>query len=262
MNLHSRGIPACFLKGLLGLVIVPFGLAACQAIVQKVDFVGCPADGQVGYQAPPTGEPMVVNVAGVASSEIAYYKGVSAPGAFGPRGWHCRVWYGSGGGVLLVTPEKLDSAPGFAWPAKTTGQAVEVSFDSGETSGRFAVAKYAMLFFPGTAATFIQSVNALTDAPISPKDLNPFASDSVRVVSPILGEFVTPANAEGLGTERYLRPAADPISGIAFLDQSSGSEPSFVTLRVRLNPAASNMKTVLLRLNRECMQQNRGCSTR
>jgi hypothetical protein len=67
----------------------------------QVPFVGCPSDGQAGYLDPPRQEPQTVTVEQVSAGEIAYYKGVMAPGAFGPGGWHCHVWYGSGGGLLL-----------------------------------------------------------------------------------------------------------------------------------------------------------------
>jgi hypothetical protein len=194
--------------------------------------------------------------------QIAFYKGTMAPGAFAPRGWLCHVWYGSGGGVLLVTPEILDSAPGSAWPAKTPGQAVELDFDDSGASGRYQVAKYALLFFPKTAAKFIESVNEDLDVKISRSSLQPFAKDSVKVINGTMAEFVTAANSTGFGTVQFLRPSSEPISGIAFLDQSSRFGPNFASLRIRLNAAASQLKSDLLRLNRDCMEQMRGCSTR
>jgi hypothetical protein len=203
-----------------------------------------------------------VSVTEVAAGEIAYYKGVAAPGAFGPGGWHCHVWYGSGGGSLLITPEVLDSAPRSAWPPKTSGQAVELSFDSGENSGRYDVAKYALLFFPEAAAKFIQNVNELGIVSISRRSLRPFARDSVKRISTTMAEFVTPSDTTGFGTERFLGPSSDPISGIAFLDQSFPEIPNFVSLRVRLNAASSPLKSTVLRLNRECMQDGGGCVTR
>ena len=124
------------------------------------------------------------------------------------------------------------------------------------------VAKYALLFFPQTAAKFIQWVNELGIVPISQSSLQAFAKDSVKVLSGTVAEFVTPGNTAGFGTERYLRPSSDPISGLAFLDQASPNEPNFVTLRIRLKRATSRLKSALLRLNRESMQEGRGCSTR
>jgi hypothetical protein len=165
---------------------------------------------------------------------------------------------------LLITPDLLDSAPGSAWPPKTSGEVVELSFDSGENSGRYDVAKYALLFFPHnqTAATFIQGVNELLDVKISQRSLQPFAKDSIRPISGNVAEFVTPRNTTGFGTERYLQPSSEPITGIAFLDQSSLYGLNFVTLRVRLKAADSRLQSALLRLNRDCMEKGLGCSTR
>ena len=128
-----------------------------------------------------------------------------APGVFAPSGWHCHVWYGSGGATLLITPEIPDSIPGSAWPPKSVGEAVELSFESGENSGGFTVSTYALLFFPQTAAKFIQEVNKF-DQQVSQSSLRPFARDSIRIISHTMAEFITPNNTTGLGTEGYLRP--------------------------------------------------------
>jgi hypothetical protein len=244
------------------LMLVTATFAASQVRSQKIDFVGCPSDGMAGYLAPPRGASQAVNLTEVSPREIAYYKGDGAPGAFAPRGWSCHVWYGSGGGLLLITPEKRESRPGSAWPTKTSGQAIELSFESGENSGRYDVVKYAMLFFPKTAAKFIEAVNSDLDMHTSQADLRRFAKDSPKALSNTLGEFVTPAKTEGLGTERYLKASAEPISGVVSLDQSEKDFLSFATLRIRMSPSGSPLNLALLRLNKECMREKRGCSTR
>jgi hypothetical protein len=236
------------------------GVASPQAGQQRVAFVGCPADGQVGYIEPALEEPKTVGVTEVSASEIAYYKGSRTPGVFAPSGWHCHDWYGSGGDVLLVTPEVLDSAPGSAWPPKTLGQAVELDFDSGENSGRYTVAKYALLFFPQTTAKLIQEANRF-DEQISQDSLLPFAKDSIQIVSATMAEFITPSNTTGLGTVGYLGPSTDRIRGIALLNQPTQDYADFVTLRIRLNAGNSKLEAPLLRLNRECMQEG-PCSNR
>jgi hypothetical protein len=237
-------------------------LGSPQARQQQVRFVGCPSDGQAEYFAPPRESPKSVSLTDVAANEIAYYKGEAAPGAFGPSGWNCHVWYGSGGGILLITPQVLDSARGSAWPAKTSGQAVELSFDSGENSGRFDVAKYAFLFFSQDSAGFVKWVNELGIHQISKDSIRPFAKDSVKAITGTFAEFVTPANSSGFGTERYLNPSPDPISGFVLLDQSHPSAANIVTIRVRLKASSSQLKSAILRLNQECMQRQLGCSTR
>src|SRR5437879_1630937 len=93
-------------------VAVAFVLLKCASAQSRVDtvpFVGCPADGQQGYIAPPKGQPKVVGRHDVPLEVIAYYKGDDAPGVFAPSGWHCRVWYGSSGRTVLVTPTPIDT---------------------------------------------------------------------------------------------------------------------------------------------------------
>src|SRR6202007_2816920 len=124
--------------------------AEAQAKRDTIPFVGCPADGQAGSIEPPAGAPKIVALGDASAREIAYYKGAQARGVFAPRGWHCRVWYGSSGSALVVSPVSIDS-PYFP-PPKFRGQAVEMQGILGGTSGRFGVARYASRLFPQVAA--------------------------------------------------------------------------------------------------------------
>ena len=53
----------------------------------------------------------------------------------------------------------------------------------------------------------------------------------------------------------------DPIEGIAVLGNSKTYGEYLVVLRIRLNQTESQLKTELLRLNRTCILESRGCST-
>jgi hypothetical protein len=194
MSLSSRTAFASVLMCAVSVAVVRSIPASPQARQQQVAFVGCPSDGQAGYVKPPRGQSKTVTVNEVSAGQIAYYKGTEAPGAFAPRGWHCHVWYGSGGGLLLITPGAMEAALGSAYPPKITGQAVELSFEDGGTSGKYEVAKYALLFFPQTTAKFIQRINEDLDVKISQRSLQPFAKDSINRISGTMGEFVTPRN--------------------------------------------------------------------
>jgi hypothetical protein len=142
----------------VAMVVILPSWAGPHAKRETVPFVGCPADGQAGYVAPPRGAPKVLPLESVPARAIAYYKGDDAPGVFAPRGWRCRVWYGSGGTTILVTPLPIDSA--HFPPPQSRGHAVELSFSDGGTSGRFRVAEYASRLFPGVAARFIEMVKS------------------------------------------------------------------------------------------------------
>jgi hypothetical protein len=110
------------LIGLSLALVVPW--ASCVAQQSTVPFVGCPADGQQGPVEAPKGEPRVPPLNDVPAEGLAFYKGEYAPGAYAPRGWHCRVWYGSSGGFILVTPEPIDTTDFL--PPKTPGPALEI----------------------------------------------------------------------------------------------------------------------------------------
>jgi hypothetical protein len=243
---------------IVGTVIV-LNLAVRSETQQRVPFVGCPADGQADHFEPPTGLPKEVTFDGLAPGQISYYKGDLAPGAFAPAGWSCHSWYGSNGGTLLITPEMPGSRSGSVWP-ETSGPAVELELSDSGASGRFEVAKYGRLFFPTTAAPFIDSWKALFPEILSEESLRPFRKDSITVLSGVLAEFHTAPNVDGLGTDGFLRASSDKIDGIAFLDKSQWN---FVTLRVRLSektPAA--LRTAILQLNKECIEKALGCSSR
>lgn len=246
-----------FCETILGLTVATllFGCADEQPPLEQVDFVGCPADGQVGEVAPPQGEPKNAVLDGVSPDSIAFYKGERAAGAFAPSGWHCRVWYGSSGSTLIVTPEPIEGAqsqlPKFSTPA------VEVASILGGTSGRFSVAAYASRLFPLPAALFIQKVK--DEGAVPDSDLGAYPNDSVSILSNLVVEFKTPANTRGVGTDGALDPSGDPISGLAVLDESKPEEPNISIVRIRLGPTKEKMGRLLLRLNTECMLKTNTC---
>jgi len=229
--------------------------AGCHAQQGAVPFVGCPADGQTGPIGPPNGQPKVISPSDVSAGAIAYYKGESAPGVFAPSGWHCRVWYGSSGSGVLVTPTPIDTT--HLLPPKVLGPAVEMSLAFGGTSGRFSVATYASRLFPKVLASFIEGVRNEHLVPDSEFDPRRYARDSVTSVDTWLAEFTTPAGVSGLGTAGVLGPSKDPIHGVAVI--VPGSEQDMIILLVRLGGNMGQVEAAVLRLNRECMQKAEGC---
>lgn len=191
----------------------------------------------------------------VPARAIAYYQGDDAPGVFAPRGWRCRVWYGSGGSAILVTLLPIDST--HFPPPQSRGQAVELSFSDGGTSGRFRVAEYASRLFPRAAAGFIEKVRSEGLEPDSVFERGPYATDAVRYLAGRVAEFRTPENMRGLGTEGILYPSPDAIRGVAVLDTSGDWGMS--VLRVRLGSKLQQVEGRLVQLNRACMQKSEGC---
>ena len=243
--------------GLLGLILaLAVPCAGCHAQQGTVLFVGCPADGQQGPVAAPKGQPKVISLGELSAGAIAYYKGEQAPGVFAPAGWHCRVWYGSAGGTVLVTPMFIDTT--HFLPPKAVGPAVEMSLTFAGTSGRFSVASYASRLFPGRLARFIESVKSEHLMPDSEFGPQLYVRDSVRTVDSLMAQFTTPPGVNGLGTTSFLGPSADPIHGVVVVAPDS-AEPDMSILRVRLGGNMGSVKATVLRLNRECMRNTDGC---
>src|SRR6266576_2476329 len=219
---HMRAITG------IAVAIVLVRSACAQSHLDTVPFVGCPADGQQGYIAPPNAQPKVVRLHDVALQGIAYYKGDDAPGVFAPSGWHCRAWYGSSGTHLLVTAAPIDTT------------------------------HFASRLFPRVLASFIQTVKDEHIASDSEFDPRPYARDSVRSLGPLAAEFTTSAGVSGLGTGGLLGPSSDPIHGVAVIAPDS-TEPDMAILRVRLGGQARQVGAAVLRLNTACMQETAGC---
>ena len=230
-----------------------FCFAGPQAKALTVPFVGCPADGQMGPVPPPEGPPKIVNLRGVPTGEIAYYTGEGGPGVFAPRGWHCRVWYGSAGTTLVVTAGSIDAA----FPApKLHEHAVEFSLSYGGTSGRFSVAIHASRLFPKLAATYIERVKNEGLVPASEFERGPYTNDSVRYLARGVAAFATPGDTNGLGTEGMLAPDRDPIRGMVILHTSGDWD--LTILRVRLGAEMRQVEASIMQLNEQCMKGG-GC---
>jgi hypothetical protein len=212
--------------------------AAGPVIATTIPFVGCASDGQNGPQAAPSGGPEAVQTTAADAAQLAYYEMQNGPGVVGPRGWSCGGLYGSDGATLVVAPHAFQPSDlaGTGW-AGATGDAIEARVASGDTSGRFVVAKVVMRVFPAHQA-FAQGVINEGVEPPGDFPAGPYAGDKITTKSNEVVEYQTPANAVGLGTDTNLNlrlaPGADAVSGVAIL---SGDAPDLSQATVRL-PAA------------------------
>jgi hypothetical protein len=191
--------------------------APAPSAVVTVPFVGCASDGQTGPVAAPTGKSAAVAIPAAMAKRLAYYKTEFPVGILAPRGWNCFSVYGSGGMELFVTPDPIDrdglvSGDWKGFP----GQVIQLSWDSGVTSGRFEVAKVIARVFPEFKA-FAQSVIAEGGEPASDFPSGPYPSDKLTYRGKSVVEFETAANAQGLGTDSRLLMNANPINGVAIV---------------------------------------------
>ena len=218
--------------------------AASVQPASRIAFVGCPDDGQAGPIAPPKGASILARMDPRAARHLAYYKAYQGYGVLAPKGWHCRGWYGSSGGYLVVTPKRL-RPPYFPHP-KLTGAAVFAGSELGDTSGRFDVAVTAARLFPRVAHTFIESIKA--EGLMSDKEfeVKPFPSDAMHYLNDRTVEFMTPAEHVGLGTTGgWLTASALPIRGIMALALPP-SEPAQIEIMTRLPAGLSDLTESIL----------------
>lgn len=207
-------------------------------------FVGCASDGQVGpRRAPRSGAVPLVPAA--LASQVAYYASAGGPGVLAPMGWHCFGLYGSSGSTLLVTPETHSAKELFGERRfKTHGPAVEISYEYGGTSGRWAVANAIARYFPDQRG-FIGDKNFQgLDVALLPT--GPFPSDVMRSRTANSVRLVTPPDVEGMGTSGLLSPADDPVQGMVELISTSDG-PDLLTSNARLPRNLTKLWPVIAR---------------
>jgi hypothetical protein len=141
-----------------------------------------------------------------AAARLAYYKAEAEDGfgVLAPRGWYCFGTYGSNGANLYVSPNPIrgddvllgkDGWTGFAGPA------VQLSVESGGTSGRFGVARMMARVFPNRHE-FVERVIAEGIEPASDFPSGSYPKDKLTYRGKELVEFATPAETEGWGRNR------------------------------------------------------------
>jgi hypothetical protein len=249
-----------FLFSLLGVgSVILLALAACAqfspsaqataaaASRQKpgahVPFVGCRADGQVGPVDAPNGESRVLPIATEAAQRLAYYKSEQGFGVLAPRGWYCFGVYGSSGYVLYVSPQEITTDTVFSSTrGGFTGPVIELAGESGDTSGRFGVARVIARVFPAHRA-FVERVIEEGTEPASSFPFGPYPKDKLIYRSKEMVEYQTPANTDGLGTNSRLKKDPSPISGVAIL---MGETPDLLLLSVRLSPNLADLTSTIV----------------
>jgi hypothetical protein len=208
-----------------------------------VPFAGCRSDGQLGPRSAPNGTAMVLPIPAEAAQRLSYYKSQQGFGVLGPRDWHCFGVYGSSGEALYVSPEELTAADLFSTTWKGfKGPAIEISYEYGGTSGRFAVASTIARVFPAHRE-FVEYVIKEGIEPASSFPMSPFPNDRLIYKSEEIVEYQTQANEDGLGTNSRLQRDADPISGVAIL---IGQTPDLLSLAVRLSPKLVDLEPAIV----------------
>jgi hypothetical protein len=204
----------------------------------KIPSINCPVH---GFDETPAskGSPQRVSATPQVAKQLAYYSGILAP-----RGWHCAQYAGSDGPFLFITPEPFDYDEVFVGDIKYTGPIIIYAHHQGETSGRFDVAEVIGRPFP-KYRKFIDKVCDGFEFMEFPD--SPYPTDALTYKSDTRVEFTTPANHEGIGTQRWIAPDALPIRGVATLAEQGPYTPDASVLSVRLPAAQSNLTDAIIR---------------
>jgi hypothetical protein len=211
------------------------------ATSERVPFVACESDGQVGPRSGPKDSGQAPTVPKSVAHDLAYYASTDL-GVLAPRGWNCFGLYGSSGSTLIVTPEPHSADDLLSGSAMLTGPAVTFSLSIHDTSGRFEVAQVAARLFP-TKKEFVEQVIHEGVEPESDFPFGPYPNDILKHRSDIKVEFETPANTDGMGTRgRLMKKNAEPISGVAIMT----GEGDLLQLNVRTPPALRNLIPTIL----------------
>ena len=245
--------------------LAEWGYAASPPL-SKVPFVGCPSRNMGTPVAAPHRAPRIVAVEASIAARIAYYAGASQywPGAYAPRGWHCRVWSGADGSFMIVTPEPPPDANPHA---SVTGPGVFSSISIGGTGGRFDVAQVGARFFPQALRAFIQKVRTGdADLPAAHFVVKPYPNDIVTRVGNRMIEFTTPAFHEGFGTGGVypiFMVSDQAVRGIvAFSVKPPAASPTWPNLHefeIRLPTKERSLATPLIQLEEQCLKDRLGC---
>lgn len=217
-------------------------IAVTSKTESPVPFVGCKSDGQQGPEDAPSGKPAPLHLSAKAAERLAYYKSEQGIGVLAPRGWHCFGGYGSNGYSLYVSPDPFDGATLFSdsWRG-FTGPAIEIAGSTGDTSGRFEVARVIARVFPNRKA-FVENVIKQGGSANS-FPFGPYEKDKLIYRNDETVEYETPANREGLGTQSRLATNSHPIRGVAIL---VGDTPDLVQLSMRLPPELADLDSLII----------------
>jgi hypothetical protein len=213
------------------------------ASLTSVPFVGCAQDGQSGPSPAPSGAAKTAMLDPVSASKLAFYSADGTTGVLAPRGWNCFGDYGSDGALLFVAPIPMQSATVLGQTFAIAGPGIELAIHSGDTSGRFEVAKVIARLFPAHMS-FAQGVIAEGVEPAGDFVTGAPPTDKLTVKGDTVVEFETPGNTQGVGSIfSALSPTADPIDGVAILE---GATPDSAVLTVRLTPDMRAMTQMIV----------------
>ena len=216
----------------------------------------CPTTGEGETPQIRLPESMAAPAEAAVASQLVYYRPEHGAGVFGPKGWSCRAWIGSSGGLLLVTPKPVQ--PPYIPLPSVTAPAVLLQTTDGSEVGRFHLALVAERLFPLLGRELIDRVreeHLISDASFNTE---PYPDDRLDYLSDRLAEYTTAANRPGLGTDSLLEVSDLPIQGLTLFNPDVVTD-ALTEFRIRLPPALSAMQNAIIDLETRCLQLRQGC---
>ena len=216
----------------------------------------CPITGEGEGPQTRLPESMAAPAEATVASQLVYYRPEHGAGVFGPKGWSCRAWTGSSGGLLLVTPKPLP--PPYIPLPSVTGPAVLIQTTDGSEVGRFHLALVAERLFPLLGRELIERVREEHLISDSSFNTEPYPDDRLDYLSDRLAEYTTPGNKSGLGTDSLLEVSDLPIHGLTLLNPEAIAD-ALTEVRVRLPPPLVALENAIIDLETRCLQLRQGC---
>lgn len=210
----------------------------------SVSFVGCKSDGQVGPLEAPKSAHFETLLDTAVAARLVLYQAEHGAAVLGPRGWFCFGTYGSAGTSLYVTSEPLKSEVMLdsTWEG-IKGPAIEAMTRSGDTTGRFAIARIVARIFPAQRS-YVEKIIAEGIEPAMDFPFGSFSSDRLTYLNDEAVEFLTPPGMQGLGTFSKLLPDSDSIRGVAILN---GDVPDLSMMMLRLPQDLNDLTPIITR---------------
>ena len=208
----------------------------------SLPFVGCESGEMAGPPSePPTSAGADVPSDAKTAGRLALYKTKNSPAVLGPRGWACYGSAGTSGASLSVVPVPLDPPDS----QRISAFGIQVTFQWGDTSGRFTVAQVVARVFPAYRS-IAEKVIAEHLLPASDFPFGPFPGDRLTYRSDRMVEYETHPRQKGLGTLFAFQPDNDPIRGVAILAGEDGGL-NLLHLALRLPPDLNDLSSVIIR---------------
>jgi hypothetical protein len=124
----------------------------------------------------------------------------------------------------------------------TKGSGVELAYNYGGTSGRWAVAEAIARYFPKHRNFIEQNFKGLD---VGPLPLGPYPGDTFSLRTDTLVRYTTPPLTKGAGTVWALAPAAHAVQGLTML-VSDPDGPDLLRANIRLPDADGRLAEIIL----------------